>query len=116
MTFLPVIELGMPYRSILRIKKGAPVSLTFEFTEPEEPFTPHDYRGKEFLAQIRSSPGGTLMATFDVNTDDAINGVIVLSLTKEQVADLRRGFWEFEVDGKAEFSGPFEIEEEISYV
>lgn len=57
----------------------------------EDPGNPAalDVSGYSFLCQIRASKKSeTVLATVDVNTDDAVDGVLVLSLTPEQTRDL----------------------------
>lgn len=57
-----------------------------------------DLSGRNYIAQIKQSyAASTTEAAFDVDTTDAANGVIVLSLTSSQTANLKSGTYFYDV-------------------
>ena len=96
---MPLADLTQPAKLDLTIVSGD--SFSREIIIEESDGTPIDLAAYTGYAEIRTRPGGDLLATFTVVIDAPL-GKVTISLTTTQTAALPgKGVWDLELNGGA---------------
>lgn len=91
--------MGTPATLDISIYRGDDYVHQFTFMDNEDPPAPKDLTAYTFKAQIRDRPenGQILYAEFDIDTSQAEDGIIILSLPAS-VTTFSPGYWDLETD------------------
>ena len=78
------------YVSNLVINAGATFSQQFDLAQSDDS-SPLDLTGYTIAAQIRKHAGSSNSVSFTASAMDALNGLVLISLTPEETASLKTG-------------------------
>ena len=78
------------YVSNLVINAGATFSQQFDLAQSDDS-TPLNLTGYTIAAQIRKHAGSSSSVSFTASAMDALNGLVLISLTPEETASLKTG-------------------------
>lgn len=82
----------------LAFTRGDDYQLSLTFTDSGDPPVALDYSTMSFAAQLRRFEDDIIAVDFTIDDSDSDTGVIVLSLTAVETADLERAYaWDLEL-------------------
>lgn len=83
--------------------RGDGYTLELTFTDNQDPPVALDYSGMTFAAQLRRFEDDTIAVDFSIDDSDSDTGIVVLSLTAVETAELERAYaWDLELTDGAD--------------
>lgn len=98
-------------------KRGDAWEVVLNFFTPDEPPVAIDMSGHTYLSQLRRKAGSPVIDTWEIDTTDAADGIIRLSLDADATAKIQPGpmVWDLEQDGDhTVISGTMEITADVT--